>query len=78
MPDSPSLLDYVRAHLLERKGTWRTISKETGVPQSTVQRIAHGTNPNVRIRNVEKLANYFRARTAKLEEFDPSHDRPAA
>jgi hypothetical protein len=58
---NPSLLDYVLRELETARGTWRSIVDSTGVPMSTIDRIARGVTPNPGIRQIETLAQYFRA-----------------
>lgn len=62
-----SLLDYVLAHLRDRRGQWGQISKDTGIAMSTLQNIESGRIKDPRLRKIETLARYFRARTAAVE-----------
>jgi hypothetical protein len=60
----PSLLDYVISKLEEARGNWPLIVRKTGVPMSTIDRIARGETANPGIRHIESLANYFREQEA--------------
>jgi uncharacterized protein YerC len=51
--------EYVVKSLLADKRPWDEIAKETGVPSTTVWRIAKGVTPNPRIRSVQVLHDYF-------------------
>ena len=59
-----SLLDFVRTRLSEQTGSWPLVARESGVPYSTVKKIALGETPNPGVITVEKLARYFRDREA--------------
>jgi hypothetical protein len=53
------LLDYVRRSLEANKGRVREISKELGLPYSTVTKIWKGDTPNPGVQTVQTLADYF-------------------
>lgn len=57
---SDSLLTYVVDRLQESKGRWPSVAEGSGVPLSSIHRIASGEAPNPGILNVEALARYFR------------------
>jgi predicted transcriptional regulator len=59
MPASETLLESVIRHLQSRKGQWRTVAEESGVPYKTLQKIADGTHKDPRFSQVQKLADYF-------------------
>lgn len=43
-----------------RKGTWPSIAADTGVPRSTIAKIAGGQTPNPGVQTVEQLAEHLR------------------
>jgi hypothetical protein len=55
-----SLLDFVVAKLNDTRGSWPDVSAGSGVPRSTIERIANGDTQNPGVLQVEKLAHYFR------------------
>ena len=57
-----SVHDYVLGHLQASKGNWPTIAQESGVSYRTLKKIATGEIASPRVRNLEKLAEYFRER----------------
>ena len=59
-----NLLEFVRARLESSKGKWPAIAEATGVPYDTITKIAQGTIEDPGVSKVQKLANYFRERTA--------------
>jgi predicted transcriptional regulator len=63
-----NLLGFVVANLQQTKGTWQEVAKGSGVPYSTIKKVA---NPAVnsgtkspRIETVQKLADYFQEQGA--------------
>jgi len=56
-----SLLDYVIAQLDAHRGNWAQVVDGSGVPMSTLERIANRKTPNPGIRHVEALARHFQA-----------------
>ncbi len=61
---SESIYEFVLAELNARRGEWREIASATGVSFGTVSKIGYRETLNPRVRNVEKLAEYFRAQKA--------------
>lgn len=58
--DTPlHLYDYVMACLRARAITQRTIAAESGVPFSTVAKIAQGSVTDPSVHTIQKLADYF-------------------
>lgn len=57
---SESILFFVQERLRSGDQTLYAIARGSGVPFSTVQRIASGQTPSPRVDTVEKLAAYFR------------------
>lgn len=58
--NTTSLLDYVIAQLDQHRGNWAAVVEGSGVPMSTLERIANRKTPNPGIRHVEALARHFR------------------
>lgn len=54
-----SLLEFVVDGLQRRKGGWSTIASETGIPYSTVGKIARKEIADPGIRSIERLANHL-------------------
>jgi transcriptional regulator with XRE-family HTH domain len=52
--------EFVRAQLQSKAQSLYAVARGSGVPFSTVQRIASGQTPAPRVDTVEKLARYFR------------------
>lgn len=59
--EKSSLLDYVVHQLNARRGDWASIVEGSGVPMSTLERIANRKTLNPGIRHVESLTRYFRS-----------------
>lgn len=55
-----TLLSYVVSELNRAKGDWPRVSEASGVPVSTIHRIASGETSNPGVRQIEALASYFR------------------
>ena len=51
--------DYVLECLEDTKGTWPTVAREAGVSYRTLKKIATGEIASPRVRNLEKLVDYF-------------------
>ena len=56
------ILPYVLQRLDTNKGQLRQIAKATGVPYSTVSKIAQRVTPNPGVQSVQALADYFRSK----------------
>jgi hypothetical protein len=54
-----NLYDYVMACFRARAIPQRTVAAESGVPFSTVAKIAQGSVADPSVHNVQKLADYF-------------------
>lgn len=52
--------DYILERLEASKGTWLEVAKRSGVPYSTLKKIAYRTIASPRVKQLEKLAAYFR------------------
>lgn len=50
-----STLDVLKQRLAAKKGRWPDVAKASGVPVSTVRKIAQGHTPNPRIETVDRL-----------------------
>lgn len=55
-----SIHDYVLTELEARKGHWPDVARASGVPYSTLKKIAQGGTKSPRIGSLEKLAAYLR------------------
>lgn len=53
------LLDFVLARLDARDQPWTEIARCSGVPYSTLKKIAARITPNPGVQHVQRLANYF-------------------
>ncbi|WKZ84194.1 hypothetical protein N5B55_10390 [Ralstonia pickettii] len=62
---------YVRRRLNESRGRWPDVARGSGVPISTVRKIAQGQIADPAVSKVEALADYFE----KLDAFEA--DLPA-
>ena len=56
---SPPLYEFVLSHLRARSIPQRRIARESGVPFSTVCKIAQGSVKNPSVHTVQRLADYF-------------------
>jgi transcriptional regulator with XRE-family HTH domain len=79
MNQPPSLYEFVMARLLARPATQRQIAQGSGVPFSTVTKIAQGAVKDPGVHTVQRLADYFHS----LDQADPkpavsSHHQQAA
>lgn len=54
-----SVHQFVVKRLNDCKGEWPQVVAGSGVPLSTIARIASGETPNPRIKPIEALAKYF-------------------
>ena len=50
-----STLEVLKARLATKKGRWPDVAKASGVPVSTVRKIAQGHTENPRIDTVDRL-----------------------
>ena len=67
---------YVKRRLNESRGRWPDVARGSGVPISTVRKIAQGQIADPAVSKVEALADYFE----KLDAFEadlPSTAHPA-
>lgn len=58
--ETQNLLDYVLINLEANKGRHKEIADASGVPYSTVAKIAQRVTPNPGVQSVQALADYFR------------------
>jgi predicted transcriptional regulator len=56
--NSPRFLSLIE-RLQSAKRTWRVVSQATGVPYSTLTKVAQGKTRNPRVSTVEALERYF-------------------
>lgn len=62
MTELPNLYDYVMACLRAREIPQRVVADESGVPFSTVTKIAQGAVKDPSVHTVQRLADYFAGR----------------
>jgi predicted transcriptional regulator len=55
----PTLLDGIVFRLQEFKGRWPEVAEGSGVPVSTVRKVAQGRTKNPGVDTVEKLWKYL-------------------
>lgn len=55
-----SIHDYVLDRLQATKGTWPAVAKQAGVSYRTLKKIATKSTVSPGIKNLERLASYFR------------------
>lgn len=60
MMNEQPLYDFVMDRLRTREVTQRRIAKESGVPFSTVCKVAQGTVKEPSVHTIQRLADYFR------------------
>lgn len=60
MDTTTNLYDYVLAHLRAKRIPQKQVASESGVPFSTVAKIAQGAVTDPSVHTVQKLADYFR------------------
>lgn len=60
MDTTPNLYDYVMAQLRAKHIPQRQIARESGVPFSTVCKIAQGSVTDPSVHTVQRLADYFK------------------
>jgi len=65
MTTSPKLYDFVMAQLRSKQIRQRQIARESGVPFSTVCKIAQGCVTDPSVHTVQRLADYFVAKDAE-------------
>ena len=59
MHQLPNLYDYVLARLRAKSVPQRIVAAESGVPYSTVTKIAQGSVTDPSVHTVQRLADYF-------------------
>lgn len=74
MDTPPNLYDYVMACFRARAIPQRTVAAESGVPFSTVAKIAQGSVTDPSVHTVQKLADYFASKGVET----PNESREAA
>jgi predicted transcriptional regulator len=55
------ILPFVLSELEKRRNTWPVVARESGVPYSTIAKIAQGQIKDPKVGKVQRLANYFRS-----------------
>lgn len=64
MDTTPKLYDYVMAQLRAKRIPQRQIARESGVPFSTLCKVAQGSVTDPSVHTVQRLADYFRTQEA--------------
>lgn len=62
-----STTEYLRRRLNEVKGRWPLISRESGVPYGTIEKIAQGHTTNPQVKTTDALRGWFGALDAMHE-----------
>jgi transcriptional regulator with XRE-family HTH domain len=62
MDTSIDIYGYVMAHLRAKRIPQRQVATESGVPFSTVSKIAHGSVKEPSVHTVQRLFDYFSAK----------------
>jgi transcriptional regulator with XRE-family HTH domain len=78
MDTSPTLYDFVLAHLQAKRIPQRQIALGSGVPFSTICKIAQGSVVNPRIQTMQALADYFASISDPEHQADPAIEQEAA
>lgn len=68
MDTSLPMYDYVMAQLRQKRITQRRIARESGVPFSTVAKIAQGSVADPSVHTVQRLYDYFRSTECGLQK----------
>lgn len=71
---APKLYDYVMACFRARAIPQRTVAAESGVPFSTVAKIAQGSVTDPSVHTIQRLADYFASKGVER----PAESREAA
>lgn len=65
MDTNTPIYDFVMAQLRSRRIPQRKVAAESGVPFSTLTKIAQGQIKEPSVHSIQKLANYFSANDQK-------------
>jgi predicted transcriptional regulator len=57
-----SILEQVKIKLTESRGRWPEVAANSGVPVSTVRKIAQGVSRDPGVQTVQRLLDYFERR----------------
>lgn len=64
------ILNYVLRRLAESRGRYKEIAERSGVPYSTLSKIAQRVTPNPGVLHVQALADYFRSAEPSVVPLD--------
>jgi len=78
MDTSLTLYDFVLAHLQAKRIPQRQVALGSGVPFSTICKIAQGSVVNPRIQTLQALADYFASISDSVRQSDPAIVQEAA
>lgn len=67
MDTKPPIYDFVMSHLRSKRVPQRKVAAESGVPFSTLTKIAQGQIKEPSVHSIQKLADYF-AKTETTQE----------
>ena len=67
MDTSIKLYDYVMAQLRSKRIPQRQVARESGVPFSTVSKVAQGSVKEPSVHTIQRLADYFRSLETHVE-----------
>lgn len=62
MDDTPKIYDYVLAQLKAKRIPQRTVAAESGVPFSTVSKVAQASVKEPSVHTIQKLFDYFKSK----------------
>ena len=60
MDTQPPLYEFVMGHLRSKRIPQRQVAEATGIPFSTLTKIAQGQVKDPSVHNIQRLADYFR------------------
>ena len=73
-----SLFDRVKRHLAETRGRWPEVAEGSGVPISTLRKIAQGRISDPAVGKVQAIADYFQRKECNDRRCKQLRDRRAA
>ena len=78
MNTSTPLYEFVMAHLRAKAIPQRTVAAGSGVPYSTVTKIAQGSVKDPSVHTVQRLADYFAKQAPVSQQSQPEPAQEAA
>lgn len=68
MDTTSNIYDFVMTQLRSKRIPQRQVARESGVPFSTVCKVAQGCVTDPSVHTVQRLADYFRSKIEKTKE----------